>query len=238
MQAFIGDNLAFWSEACSLNVYVKEPQLPAQACVIWMHGLGADAQDMMGLAAELSLTVAIRHVFMNAPVRPVTLNNRMQMRAWYDITGTTLTDREDSEGIKEADDMIRQVIADQLAEGFLPKQIFLAGFSQGGAMALYTGLHTAMLLGGVIALSAYLPLASACNAVLKRDTPIFMAAGLYDPIVLPAWTKQSAGYIASQGFQQLTWHEYPMEHAVCAQEIRDLAQWLTTQVAHRDEETQ
>mgnify|MGYP000284662390 CR=1 FL=1 len=214
-----------------LNVYVKEPQQQAQACVIWMHGLGADAQDMAGLAAQLPITVAIRHVFIDAPVRPVTINNYVPMRAWYDIVGMKLTDREDRDGILQSESMIRQVVDDQLAEGFSSEQIFLAGFSQGGAMALFTGLQMAMPLAGIIALSAYLPLAAVCNVALDNRTPIFVAGGQYDPVVLPAWTKQSVESLQCRGFKQITWHEYPMEHAICAEEVKDLARWLNMQVA-------
>ena len=213
-----------------LNVYVKEPQQPAQACVIWMHGLGADAQDMVGLATQLPVTVPIRHVFMDAPVRPVTLNNNMPMRAWYNILGMKLTDREDSEGIKQSEVLIRQVMDSQLVEGFLPEQIFLAGFSQGGAMAMYTGLHTSTPLGGVIALSAYIPLASECTMALDKHTPLFIAGGLYDPLVLPAWTQQCVDSLRSEGFHNLVSHQYPMEHSICPDEVIDLAQWLTMQV--------
>jgi phospholipase/carboxylesterase len=213
-----------------LNVYVNDPQQSAEACVIWMHGLGADAQDMAGLATQLPISTAIRHVFLDAPVRPVTLNNRMPMRAWYDIVGLTLNDREDSEGIKQSEEFIRQVITSQEKDGFTSDQIFLAGFSQGGAMALFTGLHTRDSLGGIIALSAYLPLASKCKSILNPATPIFMAGGVYDPIVLPAWTKQSVEAIRAQGFQYLTYQEYPMEHTICLEEIQDLSQWLTKQI--------
>jgi phospholipase/carboxylesterase len=220
-----------------LNVYVKEPDQQAQACVIWMHGLGADAKDMAGLAAQLPVTAPIRHVFIDAPVRPVTLNNRMPMRAWYDIVGMKLTDREDREGIIASEAMIREVMDGQCAEGFDSNQIFLAGFSQGGAMALYTGLQLVKPLGGIIALSAYLPLASVCKLSLDNQTPIFAAGGLYDPIVLPDWTKDSVTLLKHKGYQQLTWHEYPMEHAICLEEVNDLARWLNLQVAsviHRE----
>ncbi len=214
-----------------MNVYVKEPQQQAQACVIWMHGLGADAQDMAGLAAQLPVTVAIRHVFIDAPVRAVTINNHMPMRAWYDIVGIKLTDREDREGIFQSEAMIRDVIDSQLAEGFVSEQIFLAGFSQGGAMALFTGLQMTTPLAGIITLSAYLPLGDVCRMTLNKGTPIFAAGGQYDPIVLPAWTKQSVKGLQARGFEQITWHEYPMEHAICAEEVKDLAQWLNIQVA-------
>lgn len=210
---------------------MKEPQQQAQACVIWMHGLGADASDMAGLAEQLSLDdVSVRHVFMDAPIRPVTLNNGMAMRAWYDIAGMKLTDREDKAGILESQALIRQVIDSQINDGFTAKQIFLAGFSQGGAMALYTALHLTIPLAGVIALSVYLPLAAECKAELPKNTPIFIASGQYDPLVLPVWTKQTADWLVAANYSKLAFHSYLMEHAICAEEINDLSNWLSTQV--------
>lgn len=214
----------------SLNVYMKEPQQKAQACVIWMHGLGADAQDMRGLADQLSVSVEIRHVFIDAPMRPVTLNNNMLMRAWYDIVGMKLTDREDRDGILQSEAMILQVINSQIADGFSSDQIFLAGFSQGGAMALFTGLRSTIPLAGLVVLSAYLPLAADCKAVLAPNTPIFIAGGQFDPLVLPNWTRQSFDWLQSHHFEHVSWHEYPMEHSICSDEIRDLGRWFNTQV--------
>jgi phospholipase/carboxylesterase len=195
-----------------------------------MHGLGADAQDMAGLAAQLPVGYPVRHVFLDAPIRPVTLNNRMPMRAWYDIIGLTLSDREDSEGIKQSEEFIREIIQRQ-AEQFTFDKIYLAGFSQGGAMALFTGLHTKERLGGIIALSAYLPLASNCEAKLDKKTPFFMANGLYDQVVSPLWTKESVNIMKQKGFQDIMYKEYPMEHSICAEEAKDLAQWLTKKIA-------
>lgn len=223
-----------------MNVYVNDPSEPAQACVIWMHGIGADAQDMAGLAAQLPLGYPVRHVFLDAPIRPVTLNNRMPMRAWYDIIGLTLSDREDSEGIKQSEEFIREIIKGQ-TEHFTLDKIYLAGFSQGGAMALFTGLHIPERLGGIIALSAYLPLASNCEAKLDKKTPLFVANGLYDQVVAPLWTKESVNVIKQQGFQAIMYKEYPMEHSICMEEVNDLAQWLTKQIAakgQRDGERQ
>ena len=223
----ISDNLPF-AGSILLNVYIEEPQQPAKACVIWMHGLGADANDMMGLAKQLALTVPVRHVFIDAPVRPVTLNNHMPMRAWYDIIGMKLTDREDHDGLLRSERMIRQIIDEQLAAGFASSSIFLAGFSQGAAMALFTGLRSPNPLGGVINLSGYLPLAKECKPEpLHTHTPFFIARGRFDPIVLPAWTKLSVEWLTSHGFQHVSEHEYSMEHNICAEEIRDLADWLT-----------
>lgn len=214
-----------------LNVYIKEPQQQAQACVIWMHGLGADASDMSGLAGQLMLNdVAIRHVFLDAPIRPVTLNSGMQMRAWYDIIGLQLTDREDREGIIKSQTHILKIVDSQVAQGFSSNQIFLAGFSQGGAMALYTALQMFTPLAGVISLSAYLPLAAECKLELPKNTPMFLAYGRYDPLVLPVWSKQTVDWLVTSGYCNLTAHDYPMEHAICAEEIKDLSSWLVTQV--------
>jgi len=213
-----------------LNVYVKEPQQKAHACIIWMHGLGADAQDMAGLAEQLPLNVAVRHVFIDAPTRPVTVNNHMVMRAWYDIVGASLLDRQDREGIMQSEAIIHQVLASQLADGFLPGQVFLAGFSQGGAMALFAGLRANTALAGIISLSAYLPLASECTSKLDSNTPIFIASGLYDPVVSPVWTKLSADWLREHHFNNITSAEYPMQHAICVEEIQALGQWINTQV--------
>lgn len=209
---------------------MKEPQKQAQACVIWMHGLGADASDMMGLADQLLVTdVALRHVFIDAPSRPVTLNGGMVMPAWYDISGMELVDREDKTGIEQSELLIRDVINAQVNDGFALRQIVLAGFSQGGAMALHTALHTPGQLAGVIALSAYLPIAQHTNPVLDTKTPFFMGSGQYDPLVLPKWTQQSNDWLITHDYQ-VSVHQYPMEHSICFEEIRDLSLWLSKQV--------
>lgn len=212
-----------------LNAYWQDPQQSAKACVIWMHGLGADASDMAGLAKHpLLARLPVRHVFIDAPVRPVTINGGMSMRAWYDITGMTLTDREDEQGIAQSQMLLNQVIDEQIQKHhFRHDQIFLAGFSQGGAMALYTALHSPQPLAGIIALSAYLPLAHLCKTALPVTTPVFIGSGLYDPIVLPQWTKQSAHWLQLQGFTKVSIHDYAMEHAICPDEIKDLAHWLS-----------
>lgn len=216
-----------------MNVYIEEPQQKAQACIIWMHGLGADANDMAGLAKQLPLEAPVRHVFIDAPVRPVTLNNHMPMRAWYDIVGLKLTDREDRDGLVRSEGMIRQIIDNQVTAGFKLNQIFLAGFSQGGAMALFTGLRSPAPLAGIVNLSGYLPLSSECESELATNSkiPVFIAGGKFDPIVLPAWTKHSFDWLQSHGFQHIIQHEYPMEHSICVAEIRDLASWLTTHIS-------
>lgn len=214
-----------------MNIRMKEPQQPAQASVIWMHGLGANASDMMGLVDQLAVddAIALRHVFLDAPIRPVTINRGMTMPAWYDIRGMQLTDREDKEGIEQSAAFIRQVYEEQF-NLLATQQVFLAGFSQGGAMALYTALQIATPVSGIIALSAYLPLASQCQKVLGKNTPMFIASGQYDSIVLPLWTQQTAAWLSQAGYTQLSFHNYPMEHSICLEEIRDLSNWLKKQV--------
>ena len=210
---------------------MKEPQEQAQACVIWMHGLGADASDMMALVNELTIKdIALRHVFVDAPSRPVTLNGGMVMPAWYDILGLELTDREDQQGINESEALIRNIMDSQLKDGFVLGQIFLAGFSQGGAMALHTALRTKGQLGGVIALSAYLPLAESVHPKLDKSTPFFMGSGQFDPLVLPKWTQQSREWLLENDYEQLSFHQYPMEHSICFEEIKDISLWLSKQV--------
>jgi phospholipase/carboxylesterase len=210
-----------------LDPIILEPQQDAKACLVWMHGLGADAQDMVGAAQQLHFSTPVRQVFMNAPMRPVTLNQGMHMSAWYDIKGTSLTDREDAEGIKASAQSIEAVIQDQVQQGLETKNIFLVGFSQGGAMALYTGLCHAEALGGIVALSAYLPLAQEIQPVQCHSTPLFIAGGRFDPIVQPQWTNASEQWLRSKGYQTLFSQRYPMEHSICMEEIQDLQAWLS-----------
>lgn len=196
-----------------------------------MHGLGADAQDMSGLAQQLSLEgLALRHLFLQAPTRPITINQGMSMPAWYDIVGVRLSDREDHAGIMASETMIHHAIESQIKQGLQAHNIILAGFSQGGAMALFTALRSTLPLGGIIALSAYLPAVSLCDPHIERKTPFFIGSGLYDPIVLPKWTEQSIEYLRSKNFTQIEAHQYPMEHAVCGQEIQDMSLWLTRHI--------
>jgi phospholipase/carboxylesterase len=210
---------------------MNEPNPQAQACVIWMHGLGANATDMMGLSEQLLISeIDLRHVYIDAPQRPVTLNNGMIMPAWYDILGMALTDREDKKGIEQSAQLIHEVINEQLKAGFSEQQIYLAGFSQGGAMAIYTALHYKNRLGGVIALSAYLPLARETQPQLDCSTPFFMGSGQHDPLVLPLWTQETKTWLLAHGYEHVDSHLYPMEHSVCYEEIKDISVWLTQQI--------
>jgi phospholipase/carboxylesterase len=208
-----------------------EPTEAARACIIWMHGLGAGADDMAGLAKQLPLTMPVRHVSLSAPMRPVTLNQGMRMPAWYDITGMSLTDREDKVGILDSEKNILEAVDAQIAAGFAPERIFLAGFSQGGAMALFTALQSKLALGGVMALSAYLPMADVCQANLAKNTPMFIASGRLDEVVLPQWTAKTVRWLRDAAFDTLTIRDYPMAHSVCFEEVQDMAVWLEAQMA-------
>ncbi len=217
-----------------MSSHIQDPHQPAKACIIWLHGLGANAADLMGVKTIFSANTPVRHVFMNAPVRPVTLNNHMPMQAWYDITGLKASDREDRAGILQSEKHILDEIAQQQAAGFTPEQIYLFGFSQGGAMALVVGLRATLPLGGVAALSAYLPMRAECEPIYVPNTPIFMAAGENDMVVLPDWTRQSYEWIAKR-MPHVLWKQYPMEHVISYDEMKDLSHWFDEQVMLRGE---
>lgn len=210
-----------------MSVYIKDAKEKAQACLIWLHGLGADASDMMGLVEQLHFhDMPLRHVFLDAPSIPVTINGGIVMPAWYDILGIQLADREDKAGIQQSAALIAQAMSTQVDEGLAYEKIFLAGFSQGGAMALHTALNTPQRLGGVIALSAYLPLATDTKPVLDQATPFFMGSGEFDPVVLPAWTQQSQDWLLAHGYKAIAAHKYPMEHTICYEEAHDVSAWV------------
>lgn len=214
-----------------MSIYIKEPEQAPKACIIWMHGLGADASDMAGLAEQLPLpNLPVRHVFLDAPLRPVTLNGGMVMRAWYDIKGGELLDRVDKDGIQQSEHLIEKVIDAQISEGLQSTQIILAGFSQGGAMALQTALSSNLKLGGVVALSSYLPMALETVACQDKSTPMFLGLGTQDPLVRPEWTRASADWLRVNGYAKILVKEYPMEHSICFAEINDLSLWLISQI--------
>jgi len=204
-------------------------QVPAKpASVIWMHGLGADGHDFEPIVDELELPPRpVRFIFPHAPRRPVTINGGMMMRAWYDISDAAIR-REDASGVRQSQAIVEQLIAGELARGVASTDIVLAGFSQGGAIALHTGLRHTARLAGVMALSTYLPLADTLAteaSAANRDLPIFMAHGKHDPVVVPARASSSRDTLQSLGYA-VQWQEYPMPHAVCPQEIVDISRWL------------
>lgn len=203
------------------------------AAVIWMHGLGADGNDFVPIVNELDLAGApgIRFVFPHAPTRPVTINNGYVMRAWYDISFGDLegkTRRADEKGVRESQARIGELIAREQSRGITASKIVLAGFSQGGAIALHTGLRHPEKLAGVMALSTYLPLADSFAAeasATNRDTPVFMAHGSQDPVVPYDMGRQSRQFLEQAGYA-LEWHDYPMQHSVCLEEVADIGRWL------------
>ena len=203
------------------------------AAVIWMHGLGADGNDFVPIVNELDLTgaPAIRFVFPHAPMRPVTINNGHVMRAWYDISFGDLeghSRKADEKGVRESQAQIGALVARENSRGIATGKIVLAGFSQGGAVALQTGLRYAETLAGIMALSTYLPLAESFAkeaTPANARTPVFMAHGTHDPVVQYAMGKTSHERLQQAGYA-VEWHEYPMQHSVCLEEIADVGRWL------------
>ena len=202
---------------------------PASA-VIWLHGLGADGHDFEPIVPELRLpaSLSLRFVFPHAPVRPVTLNNGMRMRAWYDIFQLG-GGPEDEAGVRASQALVEAMIAEQRRQGIEARRIVLAGFSQGGAIALQTALRHPEPLAGVLALSTYLPIAATLEAErsdANRSVPIFMAHGLYDDIIPLRKAELSKDLLAKAGYA-VEWKTYPMPHSVCAEEIGDIARFLS-----------
>ena len=197
---------------------------PPRAAVIWLHGLGADGHDFEPIVPELRLKQAVRFVFPHAPEQPVTINQGMRMRAWYDILQFG-GGREDDKGIHASQALIVKLIEEQPVP---PEKIVLAGFSQGGAIALQTALRYPKRLAGVMALSTYLPLAAtlpAERAAANAEVPIFMAHGSYDPVIPLGRAEQSRGLLQSLGYP-VEWREYGMPHSVCPEELADIGAWL------------
>ena len=203
--------------------------------VLWLHGLGADGNDFVPILPELVQRdwPAMRFVFPHAPVRAVTINNGARMRAWYDIRDFDLANRADEQGVMESVGQVTALIDREIARGIPASRIFLAGFSQGGAITLAAGLRRATPLAGLVGLSTYLPGAAAAAAALTRNAtaqPVFMAHGTADPVVPFAAGEQSAAWLRQQGFE-VEFHRYPMPHSVCIEEIRDLAGWFGKRLA-------
>lgn len=207
----------------------------AAASVIWLHGLGADGNDFVPIVPELELPsdLAIRFIFPHAPVRAVTINAGMQMRAWYDILGIDRAMREDDNGIRTSQAQVGALIAKEKERGIPAQRIVLAGFSQGGAIALQAGLRYPEKLAGIMALSTYLPLRDSLAgeaSPANRAIPIFMAHGTQDYMLPFQLGEFSRDQLREQGYA-IDWHAYPMAHQVCGEEIRDVSAWLTQVLA-------
>lgn len=206
------------------------PESQALAAVIWLHGLGADGSDFQPIVPELSLPqdARIRFVFPHAPYRAVTINRGMTMRAWYDLLGLEVGSPQDSAGIQDSERRLRELIDRERSRGVPSERIVLAGFSQGGAIALYTGLRYPQRLAGIMALSAYLPLEQGLEAGRHEGnakTAIFMAHGSQDPVLPLQLGGYARRWLEARGYP-LEWHEYAMGHQVCPEEIRAIADWL------------
>jgi phospholipase/carboxylesterase len=207
----------------------------ADASVIWLHGLGADGHDFVPIVPELRLpqSLATRFLFPHAEVRPVTLNNGFRMRAWYDIKSLSPGGRADAEGLAGSVAAIEDLITQERAAGIAAARIVIAGFSQGGAVALHAALAHGERLAGVMALSTYLPLAEELATRLAPancDLPIVMCHGRQDPVVVPALGTAARDWLVLHRYP-VEWHEYPMQHEVCAAEVADLGHWLRARLA-------
>ena len=201
------------------------------AAVIWLHGLGADGNDFVPIVPELRLpdTLSIRFLFPHAPIRPITINQGYRMRGWYDITSLDIANRDDEAGITESGDYLSRLCDEQLAQGIASERLIVAGFSQGGAIALYAGLRYPKRLAGIMALSTYLPMQQRLEqeaSIANRHTPVFMAHGQQDEVVALQFGLQTRALLQQQGYP-LQWYDYTMGHSVCMEEINDISDWLT-----------
>jgi len=210
------------------DAVILHPASAPKAAVIWLHGLGADGHDFVPIVSELGLPsdLPVRFVFPHAPERPVTINGGMRMRAWYDITPDMR--RQDEPGIRESARTVEGFLQREIAAGVPSDRIVLAGFSQGGAITLHTGLRQPQPLAGLLALSTYLPLPERYAVEARperRDTPILMCHGQYDsmlPLQLGAWSRD----VLKESGYTVDWREYPMQHQVCTEQIADIGAWL------------
>jgi phospholipase/carboxylesterase len=199
-------------------------------CVIWLHGLGADGHDFAPIVPELRLpaSLSVRFVFPHATIQPVTINGGMAMRSWYDILTPNLVKREDEQGIRVSERAIQALITRENSRGIPTERIVLAGFSQGCAMTLHTGIRLPSKLAGLMGLSGYLPLIDMADQerhAANSDTPIFLAHGTHDPVVALERAEASRAKLVALGYP-VEWHTYPMQHSVCPQEIHDISRFL------------
>lgn len=206
------------------------PDLDPLACIIWLHGLGADGYDFEPIVHELRLpkSLALRFVFPHAPERPVTINAGMVMRAWYDIFPPSFAGHIDLEGIIESTELLKSLVARELRGGFSSDQILLAGFSQGGAIALHTGLTHENKLAGIMGLSTYLPsldLVEKERSEANKEIPIMMAHGADDPMIPMSKALTTRRALVKLGYS-VRWHDYAIQHEMCMEEINDIRTWL------------
>jgi len=212
-----------------LDCEIIESQKTANASVIWLHGLGADGHDFSPIVPQLGVNQEhIRFVFPHAPMLPVTINSGYVMPAWYDIKSTNIQADEDAEGIKQSQQHLHELIEAEHKQSIAYNRIILAGFSQGGAVVLYTGLLFSQKLAGIIALSSYLPLADTIQverADINQSTPIFMGHGMSDSVV-PFQAGIQSRQVLKQLDYPITWNDYAMDHSICYEEITDIGAWI------------
>lgn len=205
--------------------------------IIWMHGLGADCWDFVSIVKELGLPadLPMRFIFPQAPSRPITINNGQIMPGWYDISMAQLQRKPDEAGVRQSQAAIEELIAREIGRGIAADKIILAGFSQGGAIALQTGLRYREALGGIMALSTYLTLDDSLAAeatIANANIPIFMAHGTEDQLIPLALAQSSRAKMAARGYK-IEWHEYPMPHSVCMEEIEEIGVWIQARFKSR-----
>lgn len=211
--------------------YVEvNPNKPAKAAVIWLHGLGDSGNGFAPIVPELKLPeeLAIRFVFPHAPTRPVTINNGMSMRAWYDITSLDFNHRADRQGVDESTELVAELIEKEIEQGIPANKIVLAGFSQGGVIALHLGTRFNQTLAGIMSMSSYMcepeKLKDEVHAA-NKNTPVFVAHGTHDDVV-PIFMGNAAYKVLESNHYPVTWHEYAMQHNVCVQQLNDISAWL------------
>lgn len=213
-----------------LDAVEINPAGPARAALLWLHGLGADGHDFEPLIPQLGIVeeLGVRVILPHAPSRPVTINGGVRMPAWYDIPGPDFRQGQDSAGIRASEQQLCALIEREISRGIAAEHILLAGFSQGGALVLHTGLRYPRPLAGIMSLSAYLPLADTLQAeavAANRDVALMMAHGWQDPVVPLSLAEQSRDLLQEQGYT-VAWHSYAMAHAVCPEELLDIRAWL------------
>ena len=208
--------------------YVEVGPENAEYAVIWLHGLGADGHDFEPIVPELELSQPIRFIFPHAPEIPVSINNGMVMPAWYDIKSMQINQQEDQQGISHSQQEVLSLIEHENKRGIPSEKIILAGFSQGGAIALQTGLRYDKPLAGIMGLSTYLPLSHTLEKEIhpaNMKTPVLLMHGLYDQVIPVALAEQTKTILQQSGYSP-EFHSYPMEHSVCAEEIADISKWI------------
>jgi len=218
------------------DAVVIEPTTSHRASVIWLHGLGADGHDFEAIVPELGMSaeLGIRFIFPHAPERPVTINGGMLMRAWYDIKDPDLSVQRDRRDFDSSAAILQTLIDNEIGAGIPANRIIAAGFSQGGAIALHCGLVFSKQLAGLLILSSYLPFTEILErqqAAANRHTPILMMHGKYDPLVPVEFARQSCEILKSHHYS-VEWHDYPMQHSVCLEEISLIGDWLATRLGH------